>query len=107
MNMTTEDKLLNHIFGNDITGTLKSNLPCGYSEKGMGRNDEVNALLEVKVIKTHSMSMDVDDPRENHPIWPKIWPGPEKNVFRWYELEDGNAVGWIQSDPWQFKVLKT
>lgn len=103
--MTKEDKLLRQIFGAVKVSSLKGALPCGYSEKGMGRNDEVDSLLHIPVIDEHSMGMD-EDPFEDHPTYPKPWPGQEKNVFRWYELEDGTAVGWIMSEPWKFIVLK-
>lgn len=36
------------------------------------------------------------------------WPGREKNVFNWYELENGYAVGWNEnpSRGWSFPVVK-
>ncbi len=103
--MTEEEKLLRQIFGEHKSESLHGALPCGYSEKGMGRNDEVDALLHIPVVDEHMMSMDVD-PTEDHPTMPKPWPGPEKNVFKWYELEDGHAVGWIMSEPWKFIVFR-
>ncbi len=36
------------------------------------------------------------------------WPGPHKNVYVWWELEDGHAVGWNEnpSRGWSFPVVR-
>jgi len=96
--MTEEDELIAAIFGEQRTETLEESLPYGYTEKGMGRNDEVDAMLGVRVIRTHTNYGD------DVPTHPKPWPGPEEHVDRWYELENGKAVGWVSEDPWRFVV---
>jgi hypothetical protein len=63
----------------------------------MGRNDEVDALLDTRVVAVHT---NFGDPV---PTWPKPWPGTE-DVGRWYELENGKIIGWVQDVPWQFLV---
>jgi len=42
---------------------------------------------------------------ENKPV--KKWPGPQKYVFVWVELENGKAVGWNEnpSRGWTFPVV--
>jgi hypothetical protein len=96
--MTEEEELLIKIFGYDGSDSLSDALPCGYTENGMGRNDEVDSLLKIPVLRTHTNF------GEDGPTWPKPWPGPESPVDRWYELENGKAVGWVMSDPWKFVV---
>ena len=36
------------------------------------------------------------------------WPGPQKNVHYWVELENGYAVGWNEnpSRGWSFPVVR-
>ena len=36
------------------------------------------------------------------------WPGKHKNVFAWWILEDGRAVGWNENPAlgWSFPVIK-
>ena len=38
----------------------------------------------------------------------KPWPGEQKNVFLWVELENGYAVGWNENpdNGWSFPVFK-
>ena len=38
----------------------------------------------------------------------KPWPGSHKNVFVWWELETGHAIGWNEnpSRGWSFPVIK-
>jgi len=57
----------------------------------------------LKVVKEHTATGDGwEDFRENP------WPGPHKNVYNWWELEDGHAVGWNEnpSRGWSFPVVK-
>ncbi len=81
--------------------SLAGALPSGYTKKGMGRNDEVDALLSIPVIGTHSDLGDTGRTR------PKPWTGPEK-VCKWYELENGKKVGWVidagMDGEWKFIV---
>jgi hypothetical protein len=36
------------------------------------------------------------------------WPGPHKNVRRWYVLDNGKAVGWNENPTraWSFHVIR-
>lgn len=36
------------------------------------------------------------------------WPGPHKNVHRWWKLQNGKAVGWNENPAkgWSFPVHK-
>lgn len=55
---------------------------------------------DVEVIKEHTLSGSDSN-------WVS-WPGREKNVFNWWELENGYAVGWNENPSigWSFPVIK-
>lgn len=90
------EELLRKIFEENL-GVLSEELPSGYTEHNMGRNDEVDALLNILVIKVHTNF------GEDEPTWPKPWIGAEL-VYRWYELENGKAISWVRAEPWEFIV---
>lgn len=54
-------------------------------------------LLDCKVIREHGV---VTNPQD--------WPGREKNVQAWWELEGGSAVGWNEnmSRGWSFPTIR-
>jgi hypothetical protein len=56
-------------------------------------------LLDVKVVKEHSPI---------HSGEYKAWPGKQKNVCCWWELENGMAVAWNENvaSGWSFPVVK-
>lgn len=94
--------------GSERCNSLACKLPIGYTRKSMGRNDQVDALLEIRVIREHN------DLNESGSTTPAPWPGPER-VIKWYELVNGKKVGWVidgsaafvdmvQGGEWQFVV---
>lgn len=87
----TDHEILDIIFNNPKNSTLYDNLPSGYGEKG--RNDEVDLLLQTKVLRMHSDHSDHNDVAD-YRTYPKSWPGNDIGITRWYELENGKAVGW-------------
>lgn len=99
--MTKEEKLLREIFKETGSDTLLSSMPCGYSRDRIGANPEVDELLAIPVLRIHT-----DRYGESDRTWLKKWPGPEKNVTRWYELKNRKKVAWIIHDDghWEFIV---
>jgi len=104
--LKTSSELLGEIFS-EATGSLYNNLPCGYAKKGMGRTDEVDALLGINVVKEYSAYDDFDT-LEEYKTWPELWPGPEIGVRKWWLLESGHKVGWQlgeKYEDWKFIVI--
>jgi len=56
-------------------------------------------LLEERVVREYS--------RVTDEAGYKPWPGPQKDVHCWWELENGKAVGWNESPSkgWSFPVI--
>lgn len=45
---------------------------------------------------------------ERHDSTIRRWPGKQKNVFEWYVLANGRAVGWNENPAsgWSFPVIR-
>ncbi len=61
------------------------------------KNSEAFKLGEFKVVSIHHCETQADK-----------WPGKQKNVYFWVELDNGKAVGWNEnpSKGWSFPVIK-
>ena len=72
--------------------TLRDVLPEAFFVEFM--DTPAAKLLEVTVIAQHN-----GDERR--------WPGPHKNVHRWWHLENGKRVGWNENAArgWSFPVI--
>jgi hypothetical protein len=76
--------------------TLKEWLPFEFTQSFM--SSRAAKHLDAKVLKEHKAG-DAD--------WTS-WPGREKNVLHWVELEGGRAVGWNENPAigWSFPLIK-
>jgi DNA-directed RNA polymerase subunit RPC12/RpoP len=64
-----------------------------------GKPSAAAELLEAQVVREYS--------RVTDEAGYKPWPGPQKDVHCWWELENGKAVGWNEnpSKGWSFPVI--
>lgn len=76
------------------TKTLQDVLPYEFST-GSYNDDKAYKFKDVIVTKKHDGTVD-------------RWIGTHKNVYVWYELKNGYAVGWNESPSrgWSFPVVK-
>jgi len=93
------------------TRYLKNELPREFAAEFMttnaqydpahpqGKSSPAAELLEVRVVREYS--------RVTDEAGYKPWPGPQKDVHCWWELENGKAVGWNESPSkgWSFPVI--
>jgi hypothetical protein len=91
--------------------TLKDELPKEFFAEFMTTNAQYDPahpqgkpspaalLLDVQVVREYS--------RVTDEAGYKPWPGPQKDVHCWWELESGKAVGWNEnpSKGWSFPVI--
>ncbi len=85
---------------------LESLLEATPREFGAGEFNNTTAYKyrHLKVVEEHSSVGKVFSERKKI----KPWPGSHQNVYTWYELEDGHAVGWNEnpSRGWSFPVVR-
>lgn len=58
------------------------------------RDTKAYTMKDVQVVSMHESDVD-------------RWPGPQKNVFRWWKLANGRSVGWNENPArgWSFPVV--
>jgi hypothetical protein len=73
--------------------------PPRWASVGKEKPSPAAVLLDVWVVRKHSRITDDVGYRQ--------WPGPQKDVHCWWELENGKAVGWNESPSkgWSFPVI--
>jgi DNA-directed RNA polymerase subunit RPC12/RpoP len=73
--------------------------PPRWASVGKERLSPAAEQLDVRVITKHSRVRDDNGFKE--------WPGKQKDVHVWWELENGKAVGWNESPSkgWSFPVI--
>ena len=73
--------------------TLKDEMPREFSEGSY--SDTPAWKLRDAIVK------------QKHDAYVTPWPGPQRNVNFWFELENGKAVGWNEnpSRGWSFPVV--
>jgi hypothetical protein len=78
--------------------TLKDALPEEFMQSY--RDTRAYAMRNIRVVAQHCSLWE----QENYPRW----PGTQKNVHFWVELENGYIVGWNEnpSRGWSFPVMK-
>ncbi len=79
--------------------TLSEVMPTEFT-KGDHNKTQAFKFKDEIVLKEHSMFTDQDEFRR--------WPGKQKNVYFWVELENGYAVGWNENTNkgWSFPSIK-
>jgi len=79
--------------------TLKDALPYEFLI-GSYNNTRAYKMKDVKVVAEHCILYDQDEYI--------CWPGTQKHVYSWVELENGYAVGWNENPArgWSFPVIK-
>ena len=83
--------------------TLRDCLPY---EATVYETDGAYKHLDVEVIEEVSSSALLNDRIVDNPLYER-WPGKHKNVFCWWKLKNGKAVGWNENPAigWSFPVI--
>ena len=76
--------------------TLKEATPFEFAEQF--QSSKAYKFCDVTVVKEYSATKE--------DTW-RQWPGKEKNVYCWWVLENGKAVGWNENPArgWSFPVV--
>jgi hypothetical protein len=91
--------------------TLKDELPREFFAEFMTTNAQYDPAFPQGKPSPAALLLDVQVVREYSRVTDeagyKPWPGPQKDVHCWWELENGKAVGWNEnpSKGWSFPVI--